>query len=153
MNIKKKTIISVLIIFFINAFLVFVYYKFYLIEKINSNIAEISIKYESDINKFIKKIENSNKLNIQEICNEITREYNSILILKDETGKVICSNEVNEPDRPFYISSRIIENENGYYVLNYYDNTDTSVSGYQFIQNFILYELLLSIIVILNYIL
>ncbi len=149
MNIKKKTIYSILIIFFVNAFLVFAYYKFYLIEKINSNIIETSLRYENDIKKFIKKIETSNEENIKNICAEITNEYGSILIIKDENNKIICSNEKKEDQRPFYISTRIVEKKEGYYIINYYDNTDPSISNYLVIQNFIIYELILSLIVII----
>lgn len=149
MNIQRKTIYSVLIIFFINAFLVFAYYRFYLIDKINDNISSTSLKYETEVNKFIKKIENSNENDIKNVCKEITNEYNSILIIKDESNKIICSNEKDKDKRPFYIVARIIEQENGYYILNYYDNTDTSVSSYLVIQNFILYELIISIVVII----
>lgn len=149
MNVKKTTIYSILIIFFINAFLVFAYYKFYLVKKINSNIVEISLKYENDINSFIKKIGNSNLDNIKIICEEITSKYNSILIVKNETGQIIYSNEKNNEKRPFYISTRVIEKEEGHYILNYYDNTDTSVSAYQIIQNFLIFQLILSIIVII----
>lgn len=149
MNVKKTTIYSILIIFFINAFLVFAYYRFYLIKKINSNIFETSLRYEKDINSFIKKIENSNSDSIKTICEEITKKYNSILIVKNELNETICSNEKNNEKRPLYISTRVIEIKEGHYILTYYDNTDTSVSGYQIIQNFLIFELTLSVIVII----
>ena len=149
MNLQKKTIYIILVIFCINAFLVFAYYKFYLIEKINNNIVEVSIKYESEISSFIKEIEEASENNIKEICTSITNKYNSFLIIKDENNKIICSNEKSEKNRPFYISSRIIERENGFYTLNYYDTTNTNVSSFLVIRNFILYELVISIIIII----
>ena len=149
MNLQKKTIYIILVIFCINAFLVFAYYKFYLIEKINNNIVEVSLKYESEISSFIKEIEEASENNIKEICTSITNKYNSFLIIKDENNKIICSNEKSEKNRPFYISSRIIERENGFYTLNYYDTTNTNVSSFLVIRNFILYELVISIIIII----
>lgn len=149
MNVKKTTIYSILIIFFINAFLVFAYYKFYLIKQINNNIYETSLKYEKDISNFIKKIENSNSDNIKTICQEITNKYNSILIIKNKLNEIICSNENDNEKRPFYISTRGIETKESHYILTYYDKTDTSVSGYQIIQNFLIFELALSVIIII----
>lgn len=148
MNIKKTTIYSILIIFFLNAFLVFAYYKFYLVGEINSNINELSLKYENDINTFLDKLENSNLNNIKNTCNEITNEYNSVLILKDYDGNVFCSNEIKET-KPIYMSTRIIEISNKFYILNYYDNTNTAINSFFIIQNFILFELGLSIVVII----
>lgn len=148
MNIKKKTIYSVFIIFFINAFLVYAYYEFFLIERINDNISKTSLKYENEVNKFIGDITVSIGNDLESVCQNITDEYNSILIIKDENDKILYSNEKDKDNRPFYITTRIIEKDSEYYILNYYDNTDTSLSSYLVIRDFIIFELILSIIII-----
>ena len=106
MNIRKKTIMSIILIFFINAFLVLTYYRSYLATQYDEVTRDLIRAYEIKLEELRPILESSD--NLYNTIVEIVDQKNAIITVKDKFGNLLYSNNKGSIEN-LYVATSIIE--------------------------------------------
>lgn len=145
MNIRKKTIMSIILIFFINAFLVLTYYRSYLATQYDEVTRDLIRAYEIKLEELRPILESSD--NLYNTIVEIVDQKNAIITVKDKFGNLLYSNNKGSIEN-LYVATSIIEVNKETFIITYCDDNIASIPNYLIIQNFMIFQVVLGIVII-----
>lgn len=145
MNIRKKTIMSIILIFFINAFLVLTYYRSYLATQYDEVTRDLIRAYEIKLEELRPTLESSD--NLYNTIVQIVDQKNAIITVKDKFGNLLYSNNKGSIEN-LYVATSIIEVNKETFIITYCDDNIASIPNYLIIQNFMIFQVVLGIVII-----
>ncbi|MDD2392225.1 MAG: HAMP domain-containing sensor histidine kinase [Bacilli bacterium] len=145
MNIRKKTIMSIIVIFFINAFLVLTYYRSYLATQYDEVTRDLIRAYEIKLEELRPTLESSD--NLYNNIVEIVDQKDAIITVKDKLGNLLYSNNKGSIEN-LYVATSIIEVNKETFIITYCDDNIASIPNYLIIQNFMIFQVVLGIVII-----
>lgn len=145
MNIRKKTIMSIIIIFFINAFLVLTYYRSYLVTQYDEVTRDLIRAYEIKLEELRPTLESSD--NLYNTIVQIVDQKDAIITVKDKLGNLLYSNNKGSIEN-LYVATSIIEVNKETFIITYCDDNIVSIPNYLIIQNFMIFQVVLGIVIV-----
>ena len=136
---KTLMLISLIVFLFVNSFLLFSYYKFYLSDKMVSDLVHAKKQNHESLYVIASSIDGKTIEEAKELVNLYVKNNGGYITLKDSFGNVIYSNK--KDTSKFFSSTTIVNIDNRNFELTY---SKLSISrGNSLITNFILYEIIL----------
>ena len=136
---KTFMLISLIVFLFVNSFLLFSYYKFYLSDKMVSDLVHAKKQNHESLYVIASSIDGKTIEEAKELVNLYVKNNGGYITLKDSFGNVIYSNK--KDTSKFFSSTTIVNIDNRNFELTY---SKLSISrGNSLITNFILYEIIL----------
>lgn len=145
---KTVTIIILIIFLFVNSVFLFSYYKFYLSDKMVSDLVKAKKQNHESLYVIASSIDGKTIEEATELVDLYVKNNGGYITLKDSRGNIIFSNK-SDTSRLFS-STTIVNIDNRNYELTY---SKLSINrGSNLITNFILYEIILvSILVMITF--
>lgn len=136
---KTLMLISLIVFLFVNSFLLFSYYKFYLSDKMVSDLVHAKKQNHESLYVIASSIDGKTIEEAKELVNLYVKNNGGYITLKDSFGNVIYSNK--KDTSKFFSSTTIVNIDNRNFELTY---SKLSINrGNSLITNFILYEIIL----------
>ena len=136
---KTLMLISLIVFLFVNSFLLFSYYKFYLSDKMVSDLVYAKKQNHESLYVIASSIDGKTIEEAKELVNLYVKNNGGYITLKDSFGNVIYSNK--KDTSKFFSSTTIVNIDNRNFELTY---SKLSINrGNSLITNFILYEIIL----------
>ena len=136
---KTFMLISLIVFLFVNSFLLFSYYKFYLSDKMVSDLVYAKKQNHESLYVIASSIDGKTIEEAKELVNLYVKNNGGYITLKDSFGNVIYSNK--KDTSKFFSSTTIVNIDNRNFELTY---SKLSINrGNSLITNFILYEIIL----------
>ncbi len=136
---KTFMLISLIVFLFVNSFLLFSYYKFYLSDKMLSDLVHAKKQNHESLYVIASSIDGKTIEEAKELVNLYVKNNGGYITLKDSFGNVIYSNK--KDTSKFFSSTTIVNIDNMNFELTY---SKLSINrGNSLITNFILYEIIL----------
>lgn len=145
---KFVTLIILFVFLFVNSVFLFSYYKFYLSDKMLSDLVKAKKQNHESLYVIASSIDGRTIQEATEIVNLYVKNNGGYITLRDSRGNLIFSNKIDTST--FFSSTTIVNIDNRNYELTY---SKVSINrSNNLITNFILYEIILvSILVIITF--
>lgn len=142
---KNATLLLVIFVFFLNFILIGGYFRYFLIPQLSSAIESNNERLNKDMDELIQ---NYRQKDLYQTSEQFAKERNLSIYLENTNGEVIFN---NNPDiwkyKSIYYVTTFLQRDNQIYLVKIFRDTDTA--DIPALNNFILFEIIVILIIIL----